>query len=101
MTTSDDKPDTPEVEQDITVDVSDSATETAPEEAAAEEAAPKKGFDWGRAVGFVILPLIALLLGAAAGFLKWEDSSRRDADTARTEAVAAGMSVYVTVRTGG
>jgi len=30
-----------------------------------------------------------MLLGAAAGFLKWEDSSRRDADTARNEALAA------------
>ena len=73
MTTSDDKPDLPELETDIAV----------------EETTPKSGFSWSRAAAFVILPVIAMLLGAAAGFLKWEDTSRRDADTARNEALAA------------
>ena len=80
MTTSDDKPDLPE----ITVEGSDSYPEIA-----ADETAPKSGFGWSRAAAFVILPVIAMLLGAAAGYLKWEDSSRRDADTARNEALAA------------
>ena len=84
MTTSDDKPDIPEVGTEITVEGSDSYPEIA-----ADETAPKGGFGWSRAAAFVILPVIAMLLGAAAGFLKWEDSSRRDADTARNEALAA------------
>jgi Mce-associated membrane protein len=80
VTTSDDKPDLPE----ITVEGSDSYPEIA-----ADETAPKSGFGWSRAAAFVILPVIAMLLGAAAGYLKWEDSSRRDAETARNQAVAA------------
>jgi len=42
-----------------------------------------------RLLAVVILPAVALLLGAAAGFLKWEDSSRRDAERARIESVSA------------
>jgi Mce-associated membrane protein len=84
VTTSDDKPDTPEAEAEITVEESDSSTEIA-----AADISPKKGLNWSRLLAFVILPVIAMLLGAAAGFLKWEDSSRRDADTARNQAVAA------------
>lgn len=84
MTTSDDKPDTPDLEDEV----AEITLEATPELTEAEPT-PKKGFSWGRLVGFVILPVIALLLGAAAGFLKWEDNSRRDADTARTQSVAA------------
>jgi Mce-associated membrane protein len=80
----DDKPDLPEVETAITLDVGDSHPETA-----SEEPAQKAGFSWSRLAAFVILPVIAMLLGAAAGYLKWEDSSRRDAETARSQAVAA------------
>ena len=88
MTTSDDKPDIPEVKAAITVEGSDSYPGIAADEPEVEPA-PKTGLNWSRAVAFVILPLIAMLVGAAAGFLKWEDSSRRDADTARNEALAA------------
>jgi len=85
VTTSEDNPDLPEVETAITLDVGDSH----PEIGADEPATPKTGFSWSRLAAFVILPVIAMLLGAAAGYLKWEDSSRRDAETARSQAVAA------------
>ncbi|MGY4711197.1 hypothetical protein ACXDF8_16805 [Mycolicibacterium sp. CBM1] len=49
----------------------------------------KPGFSLARVVAFGLLPILALLLGAGAGFLKWQDSSRRDADTARTQSVQA------------
>jgi Mce-associated membrane protein len=90
VTTSDDKPDTPDVPE-VDTEVSVEGTESYPEitEITEAEAPPKKGLDWSRVAAFVILPVIAMLLGAAAGYLKWEDSSRRDADTARNEAVAA------------
>ena len=84
MTTSDDKPDIPEIATAITVEGSDSDPEIA-----AAEPPPTSGFSWARLTAFVILPVIAMLLGATAGFLKWEDSSRRDADTARSQAMAA------------
>jgi len=49
----------------------------------------KRRIDWTRLLAVVILPAVALMLGGAAGFLKWEDSSRRDADQARIESVRA------------
>jgi len=88
VTTSDDKPDIPEVKAAITVEGSDSYPGIAADEPEVEPA-PKTGLNWSRAVAFVILPVIAMLLGAAAGFLKWEDSSRRDAETARNQSVVA------------
>ncbi|MCI4674860.1 hypothetical protein [Candidatus Mycolicibacterium alkanivorans] len=86
MTTSDGKPGTPEVTDEGAVEVTESDE---------LEAAPEKKFSWSRLVAFVILPLVALLLGAAAGFLRWEDSSRRDADTARIDAVATARDATV------
>lgn len=52
-----------------------------------------------RLLAVVILPAIALLLGAAAGFLKWEDSSRRDAQRARVESVSAARESTVALLT--
>jgi Mce-associated membrane protein len=44
---------------------------------------------WSRALVNVVLPALALLLASAAGFLKWQDGSARDAGVARTESVRA------------
>jgi Mce-associated membrane protein len=81
-----DNPDTPDPE---VVEAETTAVElTADPEAPAEvAAAPKRRFSLAGAVAFGLLPILALLLGAGAGYLKWEDSSRRDADRARTESV--------------
>lgn len=94
MTTSDDKSDDyPEIDLgDTPVEEIEPAEEAAAAEKAApaEEAAPaEKKFSWSRLVAFIVLPVIALLLAAAAGYLKWEFSSRNDADTARRDAVIA------------
>ncbi|WP_431235421.1 hypothetical protein ACQ856_13650 [Mycolicibacterium psychrotolerans] len=97
MTTDDAKPDEakpdPEViEEDAPAAEStdtDTDTDGAAEATAATEAAPAKRFSVAGAVAFGVLPIVALLLAAAAGYLRYEDSSRRDADTARTESVQA------------
>ncbi len=85
--TTDDKPETPDpevVEAETTaVELTDSEPVDTP------AAAPKQGFSLARAVAFGVLPLLALLLAAGAGYLKWQDSSRRDADTARSQSVQA------------
>jgi Mce-associated membrane protein len=47
----------------------------------------KAGINWPRVLAFGILPALALLLGAAAGFLKWQDSSVRDTDGVRIESM--------------
>jgi Mce-associated membrane protein len=45
--------------------------------------------NWSRVLAYGLLPAIALLLGAAAGYLKWQDNSERSADIARNESVQA------------
>src|SRR5262249_4902483 len=42
-----------------------------------------------RVIAYGLLPGLALLLAAAAGFLKWQDASLRDAQAARTESIQA------------
>jgi Mce-associated membrane protein len=44
---------------------------------------------WSRLIAYGLLPGLALLLASAAGFLKWQDASARDAQAARTESVQA------------
>jgi Mce-associated membrane protein len=44
---------------------------------------------WSRAIVFVVLPALALLLASAAGFLKWQDGSARESGVARAESVRA------------
>ena len=44
---------------------------------------------WSRAIVYVVLPALALLLAAAAGLLKWHDGSAREAGAARAESVRA------------
>ena len=78
----------------------DSVAETPAEPEATEAATEVDGLDhdeqltarrvrWSRAIVYVVLPALALLLASAAGFLKWQDGSARDAATARTESVRA------------
>jgi Mce-associated membrane protein len=80
----------------------DSVAETPAEPEATEAATEVAGSDhdeqptgsarrvrWSRAIVYVVLPALALLLASAAGFLKWQDGSARDAATARTESVRA------------
>jgi Mce-associated membrane protein len=44
---------------------------------------------WSRVFAYGLLPGLALLLALAAGFLKWQDTSARDAAVARAESVPA------------
>lgn len=80
----------------------DSVAETPAEPEVTEAAAEVDGSDhdeqltgsarrvrWSRAIVYVVLPALALLLASAAGFLKWQDGSAHDAATARTESVRA------------
>jgi Mce-associated membrane protein len=45
--------------------------------------------NWLRVLVYGLLPSLALLLAMVAGFLKWKDSSIRDADTAHSQSVVA------------
>ncbi|BCO34224.1 hypothetical protein BMW24_005635 [Mycobacterium heckeshornense] len=44
---------------------------------------------WSRVVAFGVLPVVALLIGAAVGFLKWQDAWTRSSGVAEINSVAA------------
>lgn len=68
----------------------DEATEEPAEDAEAEASGiVRRRVNWSRVLAFGVLPGLALLLGMAGGFLKWQDSSVRDAEVARAESVQA------------
>jgi Mce-associated membrane protein len=70
------------------------ASETETEAVAAEEPV-KAGINWPRVFAFMVLPALALILGAAAGFLKWQDSTNRDDRTIAAESIAVAKDATV------
>lgn len=58
-----------------------------PTEEVVAPAAAKRSIEWPRVLAYGILPGLALVLALGAGFLKWQDNSVRDGDTARIESV--------------
>ena len=73
------------------VEEADEAAETSEEETAEPGEAPKakRRIGWSKMLAYGVLPALALLLAAAAGFLKWQDNSVRNAEIARIESVQA------------
>jgi Mce-associated membrane protein len=53
--------------------------------------------NWPQVVAYGVLPGLALVLAAAGGFLKWQDSSARAAQLARIESVAAAKDSTITL----
>lgn len=52
---------------------------------------------WSRVVVFGVLPVVAMLIAAAAGYLKWQDSWVRDSGAAGIESVAAAKDSTVAI----
>lgn len=73
--------------EDVEPSASDSGAEPESGTETAELQVSKSGLEWPRILAFGVLPVLALLLGAAAGFLKWQDSSVRDTDFVRIESM--------------
>ena len=73
--------------EDSETETSEDAEEIADAETseAATAATARGGFSYARLVAFGILPALALILGAAAGYLKWQDNSVRAAEKAADE----------------
>ena len=82
---------TDEQATDEQVEEADEAAETSEEETAEPGEAPKakRRIGWSKVLAYGVLPALALLLAAAAGFLKWQDNSVRNAEIARIESVQA------------
>jgi Mce-associated membrane protein len=54
-----------------------------------QQTTPHRRSRWRQVIVYCMLPALALLLTAAAGFLKWHDTSVRDAQTASAESQRA------------
>lgn len=52
---------------------------------------------WSRAIVYGVLPGLAMLLAAAAGFLKWQDASLRDNQLAAAESVRAATESTISI----
>jgi Mce-associated membrane protein len=56
-----------------------------------EPTSARRRISWSRAIAYGLLPVLAFLLASAAGYLKWQDASVREAQAARAESVQAAM----------
>jgi len=77
--------------EDETAEDDAEVSEIGTEPDAADDEPPARGrrrIRWSRLIA-VLLPVLALVLASAAGFLKWQDASARDAAVARAESVRA------------
>lgn len=77
------------VDSDRSDSVSSDAAEAGDHPESAEPIKARRRISWSRVLAFGMLPGLALLLAAAGGFLKWQDSSVRASQTARIESIAA------------
>lgn len=60
-------------------------------------AKPQRRSSFSRALGYGVLPGLALLLAAAAGYLKWQDASIHASQVGGTESVAAAKEGTVAI----
>jgi Mce-associated membrane protein len=77
---------------DATAEADAEVSEISTESDASDDEPPATGrrrIRWSRVVAYGLLPGLALLLASAAGFLKWQDISLRDATVARAESMRA------------
>lgn len=81
-----------DVESDATELEADTTRETAADVAAGPA---KSGVDWSRVVAFIVLPALALLLAAGAGYLKWQDNSVRNSEVASITSVQAARDTAI------
>jgi Mce-associated membrane protein len=81
-----------ETAADVTAEADAEVGEIGTEADASDDELPTTGrrrIRWPRLVAYALLPGLAVLLASAAGFLKWQDISLRDATVARAESVRA------------
>nr|WP_202349572.1 hypothetical protein [Mycobacterium paraintracellulare] len=56
-----------------------------------------RGIKWSRVVAFGVLPIVAMVIAAAAGYLKWQDSWVRYSEIAGIESVTAAKESTVAI----
>lgn len=91
--------DAPPVDLDEQIDVADEA-EAADEADVvddAEKLPDRARFSWTRAVAYLVLPTLALILAVGAGYLKWQDGSARQSQTEAEQSVRAATDSVVAI----
>ncbi|BBY39994.1 hypothetical protein MMAN_41280 [Mycobacterium mantenii] len=92
--------DDPEDTGDATEDTGDTEQIAESEDTSSDDAEPEDAEDvepparwrrirWSRVLAFGVLPVLALVIAAAAGYLKWQDAWVRGSGVAGLESVAA------------
>jgi Mce-associated membrane protein len=56
-----------------------------------EPTSARRRIQWSKAIAYWILPGLVFLLASAAGYLKWQDGTVREAQAARVESVQAAI----------
>jgi Mce-associated membrane protein len=78
------------VESHIVESEDTSSDDTEPEDAEdVEPPARRRRIKWSRVLAFGVLPVLVLVIAAAAGYLKWQDALLRGSGVAGIESVAA------------
>src|SRR5271163_4260750 len=81
-----------ETAADVTAAADAEVSEIGTEPDASDDEPPATGrrrTSWSRLIAYGLLPALALVFASAAGFLKWQDASVRDAALARADSVRA------------
>lgn len=63
----------------------------------ADEQSPARNFTFTRLLAFGVLPAFALVLALGAGYLKWTDTTVRDAELARTQSMRAATEATISM----
>lgn len=90
-TGADAETESPETPESVKADMSapDAAALDTDESAGSRREAARRRIPWSRVSAYGLVPAFVLLLGCAAGFLKWHDASVRDDSAARAESLQA------------
>ena len=67
------------------------------DDAVADTPISRRTNDRLRVVAFGVLPALVIVLGAGAGFLRWQDTSHRAVEAARVESMAAARDATVAI----
>lgn len=70
-------------------EATEAATKVHESDADKEPEGRRRRIPWSRVIAYGVLPAVALLLASVGGFLKWQDTSVRDAQVAGAQSVRA------------